>query len=176
MVVLMLEQKLRIGYNKSTLPPFFPRLLREDFEGNFSRQLLWYYVCPQGTQVRVKFVKIKVIFHTGSLPFLSRWYVFLMHRQNWKSEFISGHDPDKDGRTQSEVLALLASSKSANNFTAEQSAQISQLASDTQVPSPCFILGKSEGLPNPHFHTIIHSKLYRCCSNFFSRSGSYKAW
>jgi hypothetical protein len=34
---------------------------------------------------------------------------------------------------QTQVLALLASSKSANNMTAAQSAQIAQLASDTQV-------------------------------------------
>ena len=34
---------------------------------------------------------------------------------------------------QTQVLGLLASSKAANNMTATQSAQISQLASDTQV-------------------------------------------
>ena len=35
--------------------------------------------------------------------------------------------------SQTQVLGLLASSKAANNMTAAQGAQISQLASDTQV-------------------------------------------
>ncbi len=46
---------------------------------------------------------------------------------------ISGYDPTKVNLNQTQVLALLASSKSANNMTAAQSAQIAQLASDTQV-------------------------------------------
>jgi hypothetical protein len=45
----------------------------------------------------------------------------------------SGYDPTKVNLNQTQVLALLASSKSANNMTAAQSAQIAQLASDTQV-------------------------------------------
>jgi len=50
-----------------------------------------------------------------------------------KSLLILGYDPAKVNLTQTQVLALLATSKSANNMTATQSAQISQLASDTQV-------------------------------------------
>jgi hypothetical protein len=46
---------------------------------------------------------------------------------------MSGYDPTKVNLNQTQVLALLASSKSANNMTAAQSAQIAQLASDTQV-------------------------------------------
>ena len=46
---------------------------------------------------------------------------------------LSGYDPTKVNLNQTQVLALLASSKSANNMTAAQSAQIAQLASDTQV-------------------------------------------
>ena len=52
----------------------------------------------------------------------------------WENQSaVSGYDPAKVNLTQTQVLALLATSKSANNMTATQSAQISQLASDTQV-------------------------------------------
>ncbi len=54
----------------------------------------------------------------------------LLHNQ---SLIILGYDPKKVNLNQTQVLALLASSKSANNMTAAQSEQIAQLASDTHV-------------------------------------------
>jgi hypothetical protein len=53
--------------------------------------------------------------------------------------FCLGYNPDQVNMSQSQVLDMLAKTKSAGNMTATQSEQISQLASDTQVPSSIWL-------------------------------------
>jgi hypothetical protein len=50
-----------------------------------------------------------------------------------QSLIILGYDPTNVNLNHTQVMALIASSKSANNMTEAQRAQIAQLASDTQV-------------------------------------------